>query len=394
MPDTRPEGGPWGPLIVLGATGSIGSQTFDVARRLGIEVAGIAARRASEELRALAAAWPQARVVAAAPGDRSDDLRRELGSRVAFGDAALIELASTPGATVVNGIVGAAGLPASVASLEAGNRLALANKESLVSGGPVVLAALDRGHGTLVPVDSEHAALRECLVGEAPKAVQRLILTASGGPFRGKSPADLADVTVEDALAHPTWAMGPRITIDSATLMNKAFEVIEAHHLFGVDFSHIDVVVHPQSIVHSLVEFVDGSVKAQLGEPDMRHPIQYAITGPDRVRAPGSGFELAGRGLTFEPPDRATFPCLDLGYEAGRRGGIAPAALNAADEIAVAAFLDGRIRFTDIAHVVEATLTDTADAMPATVADVMAADAEARRHAERHIARMTGRLDA
>jgi 1-deoxy-D-xylulose-5-phosphate reductoisomerase len=379
---------------VLGATGSIGLQTFDVARRLGLAVAGIAARRASDEMRALAVAWPDARVVVTAPGDRADDWRRELGDRVAFGDAALIELASTPGATVVNGIVGAAGLPASVASLEAGNRLALANKESLVSGGPVVLAALDRGGGTLVPVDSEHAALQECLVGESPATVRRLVLTASGGPFRGKTPADLADVTVDDALAHPTWAMGRRISIDSATLMNKAFEVIEAHYLFGLDYSRIDVIIHPQSIVHSLVEFVDGSVKAQLGEPDMRHPIQYAITGPDRVRAPGAGFELAGRSLTFEPPDRATFPCLDLGYEAGRRGGVAPAALNAADEIAVAAFLDGRIPFTGIAQVVEATLTETRDATPATVADVMAADAEARNGAERHIARMVGRHGA
>lgn len=373
------------PLVVLGATGSIGAQTFDVARRLGRDIVGIAARRASAELRVIAAAWPDARVVATEPGDGADDLRRDLGDRVAFGEPALVEMAATPGAVVVNGIVGAAGLSASVAALEAGNRLALANKESLVSGGPVVLDALARGGGALVPVDSEHSALRECLIGEGPGTVRRLILTASGGPFRGASPDDLVGVSIDDALAHPTWAMGRRISIDSATLMNKAFEVIEAHYLFNVPYDDIEVVVHPQSIVHSLVEFTDGSVKAQLGDPDMRHPIQYAITGPDRSEAPPTGFDLTRRDLTFEPPDRATFPCLDLGYDAGRRGGIAPCVLNAADEVAVAAFLAGRIGFPAIAAIVAATLTDVPDATPVDVDDVLDADAEARRVAERHV---------
>ena len=217
----------------------------------------------------------------ATPTERKS-LAEALAGRVLFGPEALVDLARIPGATIVNGIVGVAGLPSSVAALEAGNRLALANKESLVAGGDVVLTAGNSGGGTLVPVDSEHSAIHQCLVGEPTDSVRRLILSASGGPFRGRTSAELEDVTVDEALAHPTWNMGPRITIDSATLMNKAFEVIEAHYLFGIDYDRIDVVVHPQSIVHSLVEFVDGSLKAHLGEPDMRVPIQYAITGPAR----------------------------------------------------------------------------------------------------------------
>jgi 1-deoxy-D-xylulose-5-phosphate reductoisomerase len=229
-------------------------------------------------------------------------------------------------------------------------------------------------------VDSEHAALWQCLVGEDRATVRRLVLTASGGPFRGARPDDLADVTVEAALAHPTWKMGPRITIDSATLMNKALEVIEAHYLFGVGYAAIDVVVHPQSIVHSMVEFVDGSVKAQLGDPDMRIPIQYAITYPHRL-APvvPAGLDLFSRPLTFEQPDRETFPCLDLGYAAGRAGGTAPAVLNAADEVAVAAFLTGRLPFRRIAEVVAATLAEVPAGEPSTVGEVLEADAAARR---------------
>ncbi|MDJ0959214.1 MAG: 1-deoxy-D-xylulose-5-phosphate reductoisomerase [Acidimicrobiia bacterium] len=377
---------PDAPIVVLGATGSIGTQTLDVARRLGLQVVGIAARRASTELATIAAEWPDAVVVAVDPGDDGSALTDRVGVRARFGEEALLELASTARAMVVNGIVGAAGLRASVAALNAGNHLALANKESLVAGGPVVMQALARGGGSLIPVDSEHSALAECLVGEDLGTVRRLVLTASGGPFRGMVRQQLADVSVGDALAHPTWAMGRRVTIDSATLMNKAFEVIEAHYLFGLPYDKIDVTVHPQSIVHSLVEFVDGSIKAQIGEPDMRHPIQYAITGGTRPAVPPSGFDLTQSDLTFEPPDRVTFPCLDLGYAAGRRGGIAPAALNAADEVAVAAFLAERIPFLSIADVVSATLEQTADVTPGSVDDVLAADAEARRIAERHVA--------
>ncbi|MDX1691783.1 MAG: 1-deoxy-D-xylulose-5-phosphate reductoisomerase [Acidimicrobiia bacterium] len=367
------------PLVVLGATGSIGTQTFDVAARLGVPVHAIAARRGSEDLAARARDLPDALVGVAAPtGDEREAFRSAFGDRVRFGAEAMEELASLDGTTVVNGIVGSAGLPASVAALEAGNRLALANKESLVAGGPVVEAARVRGGGELLPVDSEHSAIAQCLLGEDLDAVARLLLSASGGPFRGRSPAELEAVTVEEALDHPTWSMGPRITVDSATLMNKAFEVVEAHFLFGLDFDRIDVVVHPQSIVHSLVEFVDGSLKAHLGEPDMRVPIQWAITHPDRAPGALDRFSLAGRSLTFEEPDVDTFPCLRLGYEAGRAGGSAPAVLNAADEIAVRAFLDRRIGFATIPEIVERTLEAVEHRELGTVDDVRAVDREAR----------------
>ena len=371
---------------MLGATGSIGRQTLEVAERLGLQVRAVAARRGGEELLDIATAYPDALVGVAGPTpSERDHLADALGSRVRFGAEALVELASIPDTTVVNGVVGAAGLPASVAALEVGNRLALANKESLVAGGPVVEAARARGGGELVPVDSEHSALAQCLRGESPDAVRRLILPASGGPFRGLGAEQLAEVTLSDALAHPTWNMGARITIDSATLMNKAFEVIEAHWLFGIPYDRIDVVVHPQSLVHGLVEFDDGSVMAHVGEPDMRIPIQFAITHPHRDQGSGPAFDLVGRTLTFEEPDTETFPALELGYRAGRAGGSAPAVLNAADEIAVQAFLDGRIGFTSIPVVVERTLDDLGVDEVTTVDDVMAVDREARAVAHGHV---------
>jgi 1-deoxy-D-xylulose-5-phosphate reductoisomerase len=375
-------------IVVLGATGSIGRQSLEVADRLGLDVVAIAARRPSEALAVLAADYPDARIGVAGPTPTErDDLAVEFGDRVLFGPESLVELAATPNATIVNGTVGVAGLPASVSALDAGNRLALANKESLVAGGDVVLAALARGSGMLLPVDSEHSAIHQCLVGEPIESVRRLVLSASGGPFRGRSRGEVESVTVAEALDHPTWNMGPRITIDSATLMNKAFEVIEAHHLFGIDYDRIDVVVHPQSIVHSLVEFVDGSLKAHLGEPDMRVPIQYAITTPDRAAGPLQPFDLVGRSLTFEAADREVFPCLDLGYDAGRTGGSAPAVLNAADEIAVQAFLDGRIGFASIATVVERTLDDVSHRTLTSVADVLDIDQQARAVAHDHTGR-------
>ena len=366
-------------LVVLGATGSIGRQTLDVAAALELPVVGLAANRTTEHFADLARTHSLARL-ALAGGEDEDRLRLgvDFGQRIDFGDEAVADLARIPGATVINGIVGSAGLALSVAALEAGNRLALANKESLVTGGPVVRSALDRGGGEMIPVDSEHSALWQALVGEDRSSVQRLILTASGGPFRGRSSLDLDGVTVADALAHPTWEMGPRITVDSATLMNKAFEVIEAHHLFDVGYEQIDVVVHPQSVVHSLVEYVDGSVKAQLGDPDMRVPIQYAITYPDRAPAPIAPLDLTTGPLTFEAPDHKTFPCLDLGYEAGRRGGSAPAVLNAADEEAVAAFLAERIGFTDIWRIVSAALENVPQVGIASVDDVLAVDRQTR----------------
>lgn len=373
-------------VAVLGATGSIGRQTLEVADHLGISVVGIAARRGSEELLDIALRRPGVSVAVAAPtGAERDHFEAALGARVAFGPEALVEMASIPGVTVLNGVVGSAGLPASVAALDAGNRLALANKESLVAGGPVLLAALARGGGELVPVDSEHSALHQCLVGEERAGVRRVVLTASGGPFRGMSPSELEQVTVEQALDHPTWKMGPRITVDSATLMNKAFEVIEAHHLFGFAYDAIEVVVHPESIVHALVEFADGSLKAHLGEPDMRTPIQYALTMPDRPAGLVGRFPLEGRSLTFEPPDTAAFPCLALGYKAGRLGASAPTALNAADEIAVNAFLDRKIGFSSIPLVIERTLADVEIRPLESVDDVMAADREARAIASGHL---------
>ncbi len=367
------------PLVLLGATGSIGTQALDVADRLGVAVLGLAARRGSDHLLGLAEAHPEAAIAVAAPtSDERQRMDAKLGSRVRYGPDSIVDMASQPDVTVINGIVGAAGLAASVAALLAGNRLALANKESLVAGGPVLKNARRTGGGLLIPVDSEHSAILQCLTGEDIEAVRRLILTASGGPMRGRDAESLASVTVDEALAHPTWSMGPRITVDSATLMNKAFEVIEAHYLFDLPYEVIDVVVHPQSIVHSLVEFVDGSVKAHLGEPDMRVPIQYAMTFPDRLAGTLDQFSLTDQTLTFEQPDRAAFPLLDIGYEAGRRGQSAPAVLNAADEIAVQAFLDGRINFSAIALIVEGALERVPLRELESVADVIKADAEAR----------------
>jgi 1-deoxy-D-xylulose-5-phosphate reductoisomerase len=339
------------PLVVLGATGSIGTQTFEVVQRLDLDVAGIAAGRWSPALEELVARYPDASVVVAA----TDPLPP---AGVAAGAAAVAGLAATAGTTVVNGIVGAAGLASTLAALDAGNRVALANKESLVTGGPLVMEALGTEGAELLPVDSEHSAIWQCLAGEDRSLVNKVVLTASGGPFFGRSSSELADVTVEEALAHPTWDMGSRITIDSATLMNKAFEVIETHFLFGLEFEQIDVIVHPQSYVHAFVEFIDGVVKAEVGAPDMRKPIQAALTYPERFPNPAKAF--APVDLTFAAPDRTAFPALDLGYEAGRKGGSAPAVLNAADEVAVAAFLDGRIPFPAIADVVAAVL----DAVP------------------------------
>jgi 1-deoxy-D-xylulose-5-phosphate reductoisomerase len=376
---------------VLGVTGSIGRQALDVAAALRLPVAGIAASRGSEDLLGIAHALGGARVVVANPTPAAAvRFTEELGPRVGFGTEALLALAAAPGTIVVNGIVGSAGLGPTVAALDAGNRVALANKESLVAGGPVVVAAASRGGGEIIPVDSEHSALWQCLVGETAASVRRLVLTASGGPFRGATAAGISRATVPEALAHPTWKMGRRITIDSATLMNKAFEVIEAHFLYAIPYERIDVVVHPQSIVHSLVEFVDGTVKAELGDPDMRVPIQYAITYPDRVAGHLPAFDLTRSALTFEPPDRALFPCLGLGYRAGREGRSSPAVLNAADEVAVAAFLDERIRFPAIAAVVAGALDRIPPTPVESVAAVDMVDREARRVAAELVAAEAG----
>jgi 1-deoxy-D-xylulose-5-phosphate reductoisomerase len=253
--------------------------------------------------------------------------------------------------------VGAAGLSGTWAAVEAGKIVALANKETLVVAGPLVMDLAKRRGATILPVDSEHSAIFQCLRAGSAREVRRVVLTSSGGPFRGKSRKELANVTPAEALRHPTWRMGPKITIDSATLMNKALEVIEARWLFGLEPEQIEVVVHPESVVHSMVEFVDGSTIAQLSPPDMRLPIQYALTYPDRVAGPCAPLDLSSAlALTFEPPDRETFPCLDLGFEVMRRGGTAGAALNAANEAAVARFLDGEIGFLDIPRACRAVL--------------------------------------
>lgn len=351
-------------------------------------MAGIGARTGSKKLAELADALPEATVAIASPTvEEREDFAR-FGSRVAFGSDAIDELASTRGSTVVNGIVGAAGLSASVAALNAGNRLALANKESLVAAGGVLTATALAGGGEIIPVDSEHSALFQCMVGEDRQAVIRMLLTASGGPFLGRAPDELADVTPAEALAHPTWSMGNRITIDSATLMNKGFEVIEAHVLFGIPYDALEVVVHPQSIVHSLVEFVDGSLKAHVGEPDMRVPIQYALTYPDRAPSMLEPFRLAGLELTFETPDLQAFPALRIAYEAGRTGDGAPTVLNAADEVAVDAFLSGRLGFLGIAEVVERTLDTIQADEPADLNDVASLDLEARERAGEFLGRV------
>jgi len=365
-------------VVVLGATGSIGTQALDVAGALGLEVTGIAARRPSPEYAQIARKHPDAEiVVVGGSSEERQEFVDSVGRSVSFGDEEVLGLAGISGVVVVNGIVGAAGLRATVAGLMAGNRVALANKESLVAGGPVVKAALQHG-GELIPVDSEHSALHQCLLGEDASSVARLMLTASGGPFRGRKPEDLANVTPEEALAHPTWEMGRRITIDSATLFNKGLEVIEAHFLFDISYDRIDVVVHPQSILHSAVEFVDGSWKGHLGHADMRIPIQYALTSPTRAPSPVRPFELAGMNLTFETPDRETFPALDLAFAAGRSGRSAPAVLNAADEVAVEAFLQRRLGFLGISEVVGRTLEQSDFVDLRTVDEVVAADREAR----------------
>jgi 1-deoxy-D-xylulose-5-phosphate reductoisomerase len=366
-------------LVVLGATGSVGRQTLEVADELGYRVVGIGARTPGPELVELAMAHPDA-VVAAAGG--SQDERRLLekalsGRTVEFGAEALTALAATPDTIVMNAVVGVAGLPHTLAALQAGNRLALANKESLVAAGPLVKAALKQG-GELIPVDSEHSALFQCLIGEHPEGVERVILTASGGPFRGWNHDRLESVTPEQALRHPNWVMGRRITVDSATLVNKALEVIEAHYLFDLDFDRIAVLVHPQSIVHSMVEFSDGSFKAHLGRPDMRIPIAFALTHPTRGRSHLEPFVWPGQTLTFEEPDLDGFPALRLGYEAGRLGGSAPAVFNAADEVAVEAFLQGRLGFLGIPRVIAGTMETVANVQISTLDDVIEVDREAR----------------
>jgi len=376
-------------VLVLGSTGSIGTQALEViGRSAELQAVGLAAGSGWEQ------AVEQARehgvpAIALADPEAAERARGGWSGRVLAGEEGVRELISTSDADLVlNGIVGAAGLSSTVLALSEGVDVALANKESLVLGGELVMALAEATDSRLLPVDSEHSALHQLIAAEQPGTVERLVLTASGGPFRGRD--DLSGVSVDDALAHPTWRMGGRITIDSATLMNKGFEAIEAHHLFGVPYERIEVVVHPQSLVHSLVDLNDGSSLAHLGYPDMRVPISYALHHPDRADVDLPTLDLVAAGeLTFEAPDLETFPCLRLALEAGAAGGTAPCVLNAADEVAVAAFLDGRIPFTGIAAVIEAVLAEMPAQPVGHFDDLFAADAEARRRSEEQVRGLT-----
>lgn len=372
-------------VALLGCTGSIGRSALNVLQRHADEfrVVALAAHRSAPELAALCRTHRPSLAVlvdAAHVNGTSFD-----GVRLATGREALLEAATHPDADIViNAVVGAAGLEATLAALGAGKRLALANKESLVAGGPLVMDALARGGGELVPIDSEHSAVLQCLAGLRREDVRRIVLTASGGPFRDWSRERIAAATCEQALRHPTWDMGAKITIDSASLANKALEVVEAHFLFGLPYDRIDAVVHPQSIVHSMVETQDGSVLAQLGVPNMELPILYALSHPERRTDAGmQGFDPVAAGtLTFEAIDVTRFPAFALGCAAGRAGGTAPAVFNAANETAVAAFLAGRLAFGGIAETIERVLAGHTSVPVDSLETVRAADQAARDAAE------------
>jgi 1-deoxy-D-xylulose-5-phosphate reductoisomerase len=366
-------------ILIVGSTGSIGTQALDVVERNAeLEVVGLAAASSWELLLQQARQHGVSRVALAHPDAAARASEHSAAVDVLAGAEGLVELITdTDCDLVLNALVGSAGLGPTVAALGEGIDLALANKESLVVGGELVTALAEATGAELLPVDSEHSALHQLIAGERPGTVDRLVLTASGGPFRGRT--DLDSVTREEALAHPTWDMGGKITIDSATLMNKGLELIEAHHLFGVPYERIDVVVHPQSIVHAMVHLNDGASLAHLGYPDMRVPISYALNHPDRVDVPVRPLDLVELGaLTFEAPDLDSFPCLRLAREAAEAGGTAPCVLNAANEVAVHAFLAGDLSFTGIARVIESTLSELPAQPVRHFSDLYAADAHAR----------------
>jgi 1-deoxy-D-xylulose-5-phosphate reductoisomerase len=376
------------PLLLLGATGSIGQSTLDLVSRLPgrFRVAGASAQRRAHELVQLARAFEIPRLCVVDGAARAELVREapDLAPRLtAAGAGGLLELvAACPGATVVNGLVGAAGLAPTVAALRAGMDVALANKEALVVGGPLLLEAARQGQSRLWPVDSEHSAIAQCLRGNPLQEVFALWLTASGGPFRDRDPRTLGQVSVAEVLAHPTWQMGPKITVDSATMMNKGLEVLEAHLLFGIDLAHIHVVIHRQSIIHSMVEFVDGAVLAQLGAPDMRIPILYALEEGAHREADLQRYNpVSGGPLTFEEPDPARYPCLALARRAAAAGGGAPVVLNAANEEAVAGVLREELSFAEIPRVIEWALGAIAPGRIASVEDALQLDAHVRARA-------------
>ncbi len=382
-------------LTILGATGSVGSQALDLVAR-NPERWQVEALTAHSDAAGLAAAARACGAKFAAIGDEAawPALRDALagsGIESAAGPQALCEAARRPGEIVLTAIVGAAGLPPTLAAVKRGATLAIANKETLVCAGPVVAAAARASGATLLPVDSEHNAVFQVFDHAQPERVSKIILTCSGGPFRGHSREAMRDVSVADACKHPVWSMGAKISIDSATLMNKGLELIEAHQLFPVGIDKLDVIIHPQSVVHSMVEYVDGSVLAQLGTPDMRIPIAYAMAWPERIATPAARLDLAAIAqLTFEAPDFERFPCLRLAWDAMRAGGSAPCILNAANEIAVAAFIAGKVGFLDIDAIVAATLAAVPSGPVGSLDEVVAVDAAARREAGAQVERLRG----
>jgi len=376
-------------VAIMGSTGSIGTQTLEVIEDHPdeFEVVALGAAKSVELLVEQARKYnPQ--TVAISDPSLEKEIRQKLPSQidVISGSEALAD-ASSISEVVINGVVGFAGLPITIAALKAGKRLGLANKESLIAAGPLIQNFRSTEGAELIPVDSEHCAIHQCL-GLNPKKedIKRIVLTASGGPFRGLSAEQLLDVSIEDALSHPTWNMGPKITVDSSTLMNKGLEVIEAHELFGVSYEEIDVVVHPQSIVHSMVTFSDGATLAQMSNPDMRLCIAYALTYPDRINDAFGEIDWSQMiELSFEPPDQQAFPCLGIAYEAGKQKGTAPAWLNAANEEAVSAFLSGQLPWRGIAEVISATLQQWSGENVDSIESVLKADSDARLIASKFI---------
>jgi 1-deoxy-D-xylulose-5-phosphate reductoisomerase len=368
-------------IVIVGSTGSIGTQALEVVEGgHELEIVGLAAASSWEPLFEQARRHGVGRVALADPAAAAKAAQHWSGGELLAGPEGLVELITDSGCELVlNALVGSAGLAPTVATLGEGIDLALANKESLVVGGELATALAEATGAQIIPVDSEHSALYQLIASQAPGSVERLVLTASGGPFRGRSAAELVDATPEQALAHPTWDMGGKITIDSATLMNKGLELIEAHHLFGVPYERIDVVVHPQSIVHALIQLNDGASLAHLGYPDMRVPLSYALHHPERVDVPVAPLDLARIGaLTFEEPDLEAFPCLGLARGAAETGGTAPCVLNAANEMAVHAFLRGALGFNGIARLIEGTLAELPARPVRHFSDLYRADGEAR----------------
>jgi 1-deoxy-D-xylulose-5-phosphate reductoisomerase len=374
-------------IAILGATGSIGKSTLDLVERSPerFEVVAVTAATNVDALAGIARRTG-AKLAVIADEARLGDLQARLAGtdcRAEAGEAALSEAASGDAELVIAAIVGCAGLKPVMAAVEAGRTVALANKEALVTAGALMTGAAARRGATLLPVDSEHNAIFQCLAGNRRDDVSRIILTASGGPFRTASAEAIGAATPAEAVAHPNWSMGAKISVDSATLMNKGLELIEAHYLFGLPSTRIDIVIHPQSVVHSLVEFVDGSMLAQLGAPDMRIPLAYALAWPERLETPAEKLDLEAIGrLDFEAPDPERFPALRVAREALEAGGAAPTVLNAANEVAVASFLAGEIRFDDITAVVEQVLGEAAAATPASIGDVLDIDRTTRRRVE------------